>query len=165
MSASATRGGHKKTSMGIKLLVHQWRTDPCRRMYHGTTGTEFTKFWNKCRLVRPLTLPIFVALRQKLCRMSAVENTHTYTPMPLVVPNFIVLGHTVYEKSVTENFYTRHYFGASGGPLWPKFTAISLPNFVTCWQPVYKISAAKLCWFRWKHGQQADKKSKRYVSA
>jgi len=45
-----------------------------------------------------------------------------YAPMHAIVSNFIVLGQTVYEKSVTI-FYTLHYFGAAGGPLRQKFTS------------------------------------------
>jgi len=40
---------------------------------------------------------------------------------PLTVPNFIELGQTVYEKSVTI-FYTLQYFGAPVGPSVSKFT-------------------------------------------
>jgi len=36
--------------------------------------------------------------------------------------NFIALGQTVYEKSVTNFFYTLRYFGALGGTLGSKFT-------------------------------------------
>ena len=59
--------------------------------------------------------------------------------MPVIVPNFIALGQTMYEKSVTI-FYTLQYFGTSGGPLGPKIIylggdvqqgiSINLPNFV-----------------------------------
>ena len=44
-----------------------------------------------------------------------------YTQMPIIMPNFIALGQTMYEKSVTI-FYTLQYFGAPGGPPVPKFT-------------------------------------------
>jgi len=43
--------------------------------------------------------------------------------MPLTVPNFIVLGQTIYaEKSVTIFFYTLQYFGAPEGPLSQSYT-------------------------------------------
>ena len=44
-----------------------------------------------------------------------------YALMLVIVSNFIALGQTVYEKSVTI-FYTLHYFGAAGGPLGQTFT-------------------------------------------
>jgi len=37
------------------------------------------------------------------------------------MPNLIVLGQTMYEKSIT-NFCTLQYFGAPGGPSAAKFT-------------------------------------------
>ena len=45
-------------------------------------------------------------------------------PKPLIMPNFIGLGQTVYEKSVTIFFNTLHYFGAPGGIPGPKFTSL-----------------------------------------
>jgi len=45
--------------------------------------------------------------------------------MPLIMPNFIALGQTMYEKSVTI-FYTLQYFGAPGGLPEPKFTSRGL---------------------------------------
>jgi len=39
----------------------------------------------------------------------------SYAQMPLIMPNFIALGQTMYEKSVTI-FYTLQYFGASVEP-------------------------------------------------
>jgi len=41
--------------------------------------------------------------------------------MPVIVPNFIVLARTVYEKSITI-FLHSSLFGAPGGLLGPKFT-------------------------------------------
>jgi len=40
-----------------------------------------------------------------------------YVPIPLIVPNFIVLGQTMNEKSATNFFYALQYFGAPRGPL------------------------------------------------
>ena len=37
--------------------------------------------------------------------------------MPLIMPNFIVLGQTMFEKSVAKYFESLQYFGAPGGPL------------------------------------------------
>ena len=45
-----------------------------------------------------------------------------YAQILLIMPNFISLGQTIYEKSVT--FYTLQYFSAPGGPLVPKFTSL-----------------------------------------
>ena len=33
---------------------------------------------------------------------------------PLTLPDFIAISQTVYEKSVTQLFYTLHYFGVQG---------------------------------------------------
>jgi len=44
-----------------------------------------------------------------------------YVPIPLIVPNFIVLGQTMNEKSATKIFYALQYFGAPRGPPGPKF--------------------------------------------
>jgi len=48
---------YKCTSEGM-MHVAAW--------YHGTPGPKFTNVWNKFRLVRPLTLPIFVALTKSV---------------------------------------------------------------------------------------------------
>jgi len=63
---------------------------------------------------------------------------------PLNMPNFVALHQTVYEKSGTKIFYTRHYFGALGDPLGqssPIWVVIynKLPNFVPFWKPLYEI--------------------------
>jgi len=90
---------------------------------------------NKCRSARPLTLPNFNSLQQKVCKISAVKNLCSrksgskftnipydcYAPMPVTVPDFMALGQTVYEKSITKFFYTLPYSGAPGSP-GPKFT-------------------------------------------
>ena len=56
---------YKCTSEGL-MHVAAW--------YHMDPGPKFTKFGEKCRLARPITLPNFVALRQKVCDISAVEK-------------------------------------------------------------------------------------------
>jgi len=70
-------------------------------------------------MARPITLPNFVALRQKCARYpisksltpirrekldySSPKSLKTcYGPMPVIVSNFIVLGQTMYEKLVTK---------------------------------------------------------------
>jgi len=78
-------------------------------------------------------MPNFVNMRQKVSEISAVENlcyrkkVDQSSPkslktcnaqMPLIMPNFIVFGQTMYDKSVTA-FYTLHYFGAPGDSLDP----------------------------------------------
>jgi len=54
-----------------------------------------------------------------------------YAQMPLTVPNFIALGQTMYEKSVTKFFYTLQYFGALAGhgSKFTKALSIKMPNF------------------------------------
>jgi len=68
------------------------------------------------------------------------------------MPNFIAVGQTPYEKSVTK-FYTLHCFGAVVRylylliPVWVvmhnKVLSIKLPNFVPFRQTVYDIVAAQ----------------------
>ena len=41
------------------------------------------------------------------------------------MPNFIEIGETTLEKSVTKNFHTLQYFGSPGGPPGPKVTGLS----------------------------------------
>jgi len=45
-----------------------------------------------------------------------------YAQMPLIMPNFIMVGQMLYKKSVTKFFCTLQYFGIPGGSLVPKFT-------------------------------------------
>lgn len=56
--------------------MHQWRTDDVATWHHGTLRPKFTNSENKCRLAsaRPLTMPNFIALWQKICEISAVKN-------------------------------------------------------------------------------------------
>ena len=146
--------------------------------YSGTPDQSSPKSENKCRLARPITLPNFVALRQKCARYPLWEifspgklNQRSpkslkicYAPMPLSVPNFIALDQTMYEKSATKNVLHPSVFWRARGLPGPKFTSpgidiqqgpsINLPNFVPFWQPVYEIFAAKLRWFRWKRDRQ-----------
>ena len=113
--------------------VKDWCKSP-----HGITGPpdqSSRNSGNKCQLARPQTLPIFVVLWEKVCEISAVENLCSpkvdqslpkslktcYAPMPVITSNFIA---TVYEKSVTNLFYTLYYFCAAGGPPGPKFTSL-----------------------------------------
>jgi len=78
--------------------------------------------------------------------------------MPLIMPNFIALGQSGYEKSVT-NFFTLSLFWRSRGSPGPKFTSLgsgskapstNLPNFVPFWKPLCDISAAKYRRFLWR---------------
>ena len=67
--------------------------------------------------------------------------------MHVIMPNFTAIGQAVYENSITNVFYTLHYFGTPGGPSGPKLpvwvvmynkaTSIKLPNFVPVRQSVY----------------------------
>jgi len=56
-------------------------------------------------------------------------------PTPLTMPNFIMLGQTLYEKAL-QFFYTIPYFGAPGDPHAPKFTNLG--------DNVYQFSFIKL---------------------
>jgi len=44
------------------------------------------------------------APRKSGAKFAKIAEDLLYAPMPLIVPNFIVLGHTMYEKSVTKYF-------------------------------------------------------------
>jgi len=74
-------------------------------------------------------LPNFVALRQELCKISAVENLcsrksgpkFTKTGDDQLRTNFIALGQTVYEKSIAI-FLHHSIFWRLRGPSVPKFT-------------------------------------------
>jgi len=55
--------------------------------------------------------------------------------MPFIVLNFIALGQTIYEKTVTNFFYTLQYFGAPGGPTGPKFTSLGRVRQGSLYQP------------------------------
>jgi len=64
---------------------------------------------SKFGLARPLTVPNFVTIWQKVCKISTVKNLcarksepkFTKTQMPIIMPNFITLGQTMFEESVT----------------------------------------------------------------
>jgi len=79
---------------------------------------------------------------------------------PLTPPNFIPLGQSVYEKSVT--ILTPFTFSASQGTPWVKVRqsgrqgpSINLSNFVNFWQPfLYEISAANVRRFCWRRDPQ-----------
>jgi len=63
---------------------------------------------------------LFAGARTKVHQIRGVSVDWPLA-RPLTVPNFIALGQTMYEKSVT-NFYTLQYFGAPGGTSCAKFT-------------------------------------------
>jgi len=68
ISMKAWPTDRQKTSASVK----DWCMPP-----HGITGPpdqSSLNSGNKCRLAKPLTLPNFVELRQKVCEISAVEN-------------------------------------------------------------------------------------------
>jgi len=84
----------------------------------GKVSQSLPNLGNKCPLASPQTLSNFVALGQELCEISAGQNLcfpksgskftkmTYYAQMPLIVPNFIALDQTMYEKSFTKIFYT-----------------------------------------------------------
>ena len=72
-----------------------------------------------------------------------------YAQMPLIVPNFILLSQTMYEKSVTIFFYTLQYFGDPGGPPGLKFTDLG-PDVqqgpsIAKFRPVLKTRLRDIC--------------------
>jgi len=87
-------------------------------------------------MARPLTLPNFVALRQQVCEVSAVENLSCWKSGS----NFIKMGDDLLgtnaphrakcyraaakrcTRKALQIFYTLRYFGAPGGPPGPKFS-------------------------------------------
>jgi len=80
-------------------------------------------------LASPLTLPNFVTLQQ-VCDISAVKIfalakvgqstpkslTTCYTPMPLIVPNFIALDQAMYEKCITIFLHPSVFWHPRGAP-------------------------------------------------
>jgi len=74
------------------------------------------------------------------------------------MPNFIEIGQTSLEKSVTKIVYTLQYFGSPGGPPGPRVTSLrqrvhqpppssNMGNFVLFGRPFSEISAAKFSRF------------------
>jgi len=88
---------------------------------------------NKCQLVRPLTAPFSFRCNKKctryslskICVLAKVDQSsqkmwdNLLRTNALVMPNFIMLGQTMYEKSSTIFFTPFSIFGAPGG-LWAK---------------------------------------------
>jgi len=103
--------------------VHHYRTNSCcHRVSPNPRDQSSPNSGSKCQLVRPLT-----------------------------VPNFIALGQTVYEKSVII-FYTLHYFGTAGGTPWAKVHQsgcwyIARPSIYKCakFRPVLTTSVQNIC--------------------
>ena len=111
---------------------------------------KFTKFGEQdCPLARPLTLSNFVALGQELCEIYCPKFVRPksgpkftkmiyYAQMPLIVPNFIALDQTMYEKSVTKISYTFSILALRGtlcatvlALLYSKAPGMDVPNFVS----------------------------------
>jgi len=96
----------------LSLQVHQWRTNVAP--YRGTPGSKFTKFEEqvsigqttnavklrraetKMRKIYPFS-KFFDSpwVRVKLVQTSPKSLKTCYGPMPVVLPNFIVLGQTM----------------------------------------------------------------------
>ena len=94
--------------------------------------------------ISPLTLPNFASWRKfvlpvKVDKCSPKSHITCYAPMPVLVPNFIALDQTMYQKIVTI-FYTHQYFGAPEGSPVPKFTNLG-PDV----QQGLLYQTAKLC--------------------
>jgi len=72
----------------------------------------------RTRIVRDICCPKFVLPKSglKFTKMTC------YAQMPLIVPNFIALVQTMYEKSVTKIFYTFSILDLRGGLSAPQFT-------------------------------------------
>jgi len=117
---------------------------------------------NKCRLARPLTVPNFGTLRQKVLDMSAVENLCCRKSGPkctkigenllrtMSVIMLISSCSAKREKSVRKLFLHLSIFWdllSHSSPIYTvvysKAPSINLPNFATFWKPVYEILAAK----------------------
>ena len=110
-------------------------------MKHGKVvpNTLWLRLWSTAiTLYVTLTLSsvLFVTVRagtspsKKKCEISAIENLCSrkldqsslmslkicYTTMPLIVPNFVALGQTIYEKSVTNFLQPSVFWHSSGEP-------------------------------------------------
>jgi len=102
---------------------------------HGIVGPKFTQiWWNKWPLTRPIIVPNFVTLRQKVCEIFTVENfapgkvdqtppkslKTCYVPMLLIMKFNRAQANNAQEKCYN-CFYTLQYLKAPGRPSGPKF--------------------------------------------
>jgi len=152
--------------------MHQWRTEALSPYGIAEPPDQSLRnSGNECWLARALPLTLW----QKCVRyppwkiFAPLKSTPKFTkslkicyaPMPLIVPNFIALGQTVYGKSATICLHSsafwrpkgtswakvhqfRHCCTARRGLLTRQISSL----LATC--SVYEISAAELYWFRWK---------------
>jgi len=141
---------------------------------HGTAGPldqSSPNSGNKCQLARPLKPPNFIALRQKVFRISAFKNflprrrgkldqSSPKLPKTCHGPNahHCAKFHRTLSNDVRETCYKLFIhlcILAPRGPLgqsspilkltYSMARLINVPNFIPCRQPAYEISAAKLC--------------------
>jgi len=114
---------------------------------------------NKCRLARPLTMPNFVILLQKMSEIPAIENLCSWKSGPkftkiwddLLRTNAPYFARSVKRctRKALQFFYILKYFGALGDSLgqssliwvvlYSKAPSIKLPNFIPFWKPSYEI--------------------------
>jgi len=62
--------------------------------YRETPDQSWPKSGNNCWLARPITVPIFVTLRQKVCEVSAVENLCSRKSGPIQVRGMSIFHET-----------------------------------------------------------------------
>ena len=78
---------------------------------------------NHAKFCHPATKSVRDIRVKNLCSPKKVDLSSSKslktsnTPIPVIMINFIIVGQTVYKKSVTKFFYTLHHFGAPGDPL------------------------------------------------
>ena len=135
--------------------VHQWMTYACRRMVSLDSRSKFTKFGEHVSIVKTPNNAKFCRAPTKSVRdicgrkfvlpKKLTVDDLIYAPMPVIVRNFIALGQTVYEKSVTNFCYTLYYFGVPEGDLlghsssiwvvmYSKVPSINFSNFTPFWK-------------------------------
>jgi len=73
-------------------------------------------------LKTPILAPKIGVLPGKVDQSSPNQEKTYYTPMPLTMPNFVAVGQTIYEKSVTI-IHALHFLEAAGPP-GSKFTSL-----------------------------------------
>ena len=90
----------------------------------GISGSQPDPY--RCQISSPPEKKFVRYPQWKICAPEKVDQSPPkslktcYAPMPVIVPNFIAFGQSVYEKSVT--IFTPFTFWRPRGPLGPKFT-------------------------------------------
>jgi len=82
----------------------------------GKVGQSSTHSGNKYPLLKPITMPNFIALRQELCKISAVNNLGSRKSGP----KFVKIGEDLLRTNAPH--HVTFHRDAPGGPPGPKLT-------------------------------------------